>query len=89
MIDTVESNSEFLTSDTPLAAYLIQEGFELLIIQYETKQNGKQRATYIFQTSPQLKHNVSLYNRGEATINIALYEHAKNSLLDRVMRGLP
>ena len=87
MIDT---NNEFLTSDTPLAAYLIQEGFTILIIQYEPKRNGKQRATFVFDSSdPKLHKCVSLYNRGEAMINLALYEHAKSSLIDRIMQGLP
>ena len=85
----VELNSEFLTTDTPLSAYLIQEGFNLLIIQYELKHNGKQRATFVFENCPKLRECVSLYNRGNATINLALYEHAKSSLIDRIMRGLP
>ncbi len=86
----VEShNSEFLTTDTPLAAYLIQEGFTLLIIQYEEKRNGKQRATFSFDDSSKLQDCVRLYNCGSATVNLALYEHAKSSLIDRIMRGLP
>jgi len=84
----VESN-EFLTSDTPLAAYLIQEGFDLIIIQYEEKRNGKQRATFVFNDANTLQDCVRLFNRGEAMINLALYEHAKSSLIDRIMRGLP
>ncbi len=84
-----EPNGEYPTSDTPLAAYLVHEGFNLIIITYEPRANGKQKATYIFENSLKLQEHVSLYNRGEATINIALYEHAKNSLLDRIFRGLP
>ncbi len=86
----VEPNNEFQTSDTPLAAYLIQTGFNLLIIKYEEKQNGKQRATFVFDaSSDKFPEYVSLFNRGEAMINLALYEHAKSSLIDRIMRGLP
>ncbi|MDD4876427.1 MAG: DUF5659 domain-containing protein [Dehalococcoidales bacterium] len=85
----VESNSEFRTSDTPLAAYLVQAGFNLIIIEYEDKRNGKQRANFIFEDNTKLRELVSLFNRGEATINLALYEHAKSTLLDRIMRGLP
>ena len=85
----VESNGEYRTSDTSLAAYLVQDGYDLLIIEYEPRSNGKQRATFVFQETHQLRESVSLYNRGNATINLALYEHAKSSLLDRIMRGLP
>lgn len=76
------------TSDTPLAAYLIQIGFTLLEIRYETKPNGKRQATFIFEHSPGLQTHLDLYNCGKAIINLALYEHAKSSLLDRIMRGL-
>ena len=82
-------DGEYLTTETPLATYLIQEGFELLIIRYEPKRNDRQRATFAFQDSPKLREHISLYNRGEAMINLALYEHAKSSLIDRIMRGLP
>ena len=85
----IESNGEYLTTETPLAAYLIQEGFTLLIIRYEPKRNGKQRGTFAFEDSAKLREYISNYNRGEATINLALYEHAKSSLIDRIMRGLP
>lgn len=84
----VESNGEYRTSDTPLAAYLIQDGYSLLIIEYEERRNGKLRATFVFEDSGTLSEKVSLYNRGDATINLALYEHAKSTLLDRIMRGL-
>ena len=85
----VDTNSEYLTTETPLAAYLIQEGFTLLIIRYEPKTNGKQQATFAFKDTPKLREYISKYNRGEATTNLALYEHAKSSLIDRIMRGLP
>jgi len=85
----VKSDSEFRTTDTPLASFLIQEGFDLLIIEYEDRRNGKPRATFVFQDTAKLRENTSLYNRGDATINIARYEHVKSTLLDRIMRGLP
>ena len=86
----VDSNNEFLTTDTPLAAYLIQMGFNLLSIKYEERYNGKKQATFAFDSSsPKFQEHVSLFNRGEAMINLALYEHAKSSLIDRIMRGLP
>lgn len=77
----------FTTTDTPLAAYLIQAGFILLEIEYELKPNGKRQASFIFDNSAEIQERVNLYNRGEAVINLVLYEHAKGSLLDRIMRG--
>ena len=85
----IEPNNEFITSETSLAAFLIQEGFNLLIIQYEARKNDKQRATFVFQNSAKLRDCINLYNRGLASINLTLYEHTKSSLIDRIMRGLP
>jgi hypothetical protein len=80
---------QFLTTDTPLAAYLVQSGFQLLPIRYEQKPNGKRQATFSFTSSPELASHIDKYNRGEAVVNVALYEHTKSSLIDRLMRGLP
>ncbi len=81
---------EFLTTETPLAAYLILEGFNLLHIDYDApRANGKQKATFVFKDSPELQNLVNIYSRGDATANIARFEHAKSSLIDRIMRGLP
>lgn len=86
----IEPDSEYRTTETPLAAYLIQEGFNLLIIEYEPPSKGKRRATFVFENNTiKLREHVSVYNRGEAMINLALYEHAKSSLIDRIMRFLP
>lgn len=83
-------NNKFLTTNTPLAAYLIQEGFTLCHIQYEIKDNGRRQGTFVFDSSNLKLHEcVSLYNRGEAMINLALYEHAKSKLIDRILRGAP
>jgi len=78
------------TTDTPQAAYLIQAGFNLLKIIYETKPNSKRQATFVFDASNlKLQECVNLYNQGKAVINLALYEHTRSGLLDRIMRGLP
>lgn len=79
----------YITSDTPLASYLIQAGFRLLEIQYEIKPNNKRQASFLFELSPELHASVDLFNQGTATINLALYEHTKSSLIDRIMRRLP
>ncbi|MDD4987139.1 MAG: DUF5659 domain-containing protein [Dehalococcoidales bacterium] len=88
MVQPPSTNNQFLTTDTPLAAYLVQAGHEVIGILYEPKHNGKQRGTYVFRDSPELHELVNLFNRGEAKVNVALYEHAKSSLIDRIMRGL-
>lgn len=80
------SDHEYRTSETSLAAYLVSEGFSILIIEYDDKERG----TYVFDsTDPKLKELVLLYHSGKATGNIAIYEHTRNSLIVRVKRGLP
>ena len=77
---------EYRTSKTSLAAYLVQEGFEILITEYDEKGKG----TFVFDnTSEELAKCVRLFNRGEANENIIIYEHARISIIDLVKRGLP
>lgn len=84
------NNHEFPTNDTSLAAYLVSEGFTLLIIQYSPSKRGKQQGTYIFdKTDPRLMEWVSNFRRGEAPGDVIRYEHARYGLIDRVKRGLP
>ena len=83
------TDTRYQTTDTPQSAYLIQSGFTLLEIQFETRPNGKRQAIFIFSNSSDLQDSVNLYNQGKAIINLALYEHIKSGLLDRIMRGLP
>lgn len=80
---------EYLTPDTVLAAYLIIEGFELLIITYDERGNGHPRGIYHFDETESLRTYVKQYNLGTATVNLATYERVRSGLLDRVMRGLP
>ena len=84
----MEQPQQYNTTDTPLAAYLIQAGFALLEIQYEIKSNGKRQATFVFGNSIDFQEKINQYNRGEATINLVLYEHTRSNLLDRIMRGV-
>jgi hypothetical protein len=82
----MDTNQEYRTSETSLAAYLVSEGFLIQIIEYDDKGRG----TYVFDNSdPKLKELVALYHRGKAIGDIALYEHARNTLINRVKRGLP
>lgn len=77
------------TNETPLAAYLIQSGFSLLEIVYETKPSGKRQGFFVFSDCPELDDKVNQYATGPATINLVLYERTKAGLIDRVMRGEP
>ncbi len=79
----------FLTAETPLAAYLVQSGLEVIDIRFEERRNGKIKGTFVFQDSPRLRELVNLFNRGEAMVNLALYEHAKSVLIDRIMGEAP
>lgn len=85
----MQNNGEYRTVETPLAAYLQSEGFDILIIEYADRPHGKKQATFVFLDSPQLREHISLYNRGDATANILLYEHNRQSLIEKIMRGLP
>lgn len=83
-------NNKFSTPITNLAIYLIQEGFELLRIEYQPLDNGKNKAYFVFNHSPQLiKQSEETYFQKKATINIAEYENTRKNLLDRIKRGLP
>jgi hypothetical protein len=84
-------NDEFTTIDTPLAVYLVQQGSELKEIRYteSDKFNRKRQGTFIFKDTPELKDQIQKYNRGEAIINLAVYERIRDGILDRLMRGLP
>ena len=79
---------EFLTPDTQLAAFLVSENFPLIEIRYEPR-NGRQRGIFVFSDNTNLTEKVNQFNSGRAIINLALYEHSKASLMDRVVRGLP
>lgn len=85
-----DNNHEFPTNDTSLAAYLVSEGFTLLIIEYSPTKHGKQRGTFIFdKTDPKLMECVQKYRHAEAPGDVIRYEHARNDLIDRVKGGLP
>lgn len=79
----------FVTSETDLAVYLIQSGFDLLKIQYEPRQNGRQRGIFIFEYSDKIEEYKQLFDSGQASINLNDFKNIKARLLDRIMNGLP
>lgn len=85
-------NGEFSTDDTKLAAYLIQDGFSLLRIEYVKKQYGKITGVFLFDIAtddPLLIAAKNKYDFGEAYPNLDRYERVKDTLIDRIKRGLP
>jgi hypothetical protein len=83
------SPKEYRTSETLLATYLLAEGFNLLIIEYDDKGNGNPRATYVFEESSKLEECIKIYDRGEAVVNLTIYDHIRSGLLVRIKRGIP
>lgn len=80
----------YQTPNTDLAAYLLSEGFPIIEIQYEPRSNGnKERGIFVFDRTIKIMEKVNLYETGKATINLALYQHAKSRLFDRLMGRLP
>ena len=82
----------FATSETDLAVYLIQSGFNLLGIQYEPRSNGRKRGIFIFEGHPKIDEYKGLFESGQAVINLADLDkrnEIKSSLLDRIMQELP
>jgi hypothetical protein len=78
------------TKETPKAIFLIQEGFDLLKIRYELKNNGKKRGIFVFNHHPnEVKQSEMIYERGDANINLLRYEHIRESILDRLKKELP
>lgn len=77
------------TSETPLAAFLIQSGFTLKEIWYAPRPSGRPQGFFVFADSRELDDKVNQYATGPASINLVLYERTKAGLIDRVMRGEP
>ena len=83
-------NNKFSTPITNLAIYLIQEGFELSYIEYQPLDNGKNKAYFVFNHSPQvIKQSEETYFQQKAVVNITEYENIRKNLLDRIKRNLP
>lgn len=83
----VDPNSkEFRTSDTPLAAYLLSEGFEPQDIDY----SNPQRADIIFPIdSSSMATYVREYQLGKAIGNIVAFYNAHRYLIHLITNTLP
>lgn len=76
------NDTEYRTSETPLAAYLMSEGFILLDVEHND------RSVFIFKNdTPKLQETVRLYQSGQAKGNIAVFFNAYKRLLRRIKEG--
>lgn len=83
MID--DSVDIFRTKDTPLASYLISEGFTMSFIEYEND-----TAYFVFSNSNEhLQSLIRDFTMHKAIGNIRAYEDARRELTDRLKRRLP
>ena len=74
------ARQDYRTNNTPLAAYLIASGFELLHVEYEERV-----AFFVFANSnEQLEQRVSDYQTGKARVSVIAYETARRELLSRI-----
>ena len=74
----------YKTPDTPLATFLIHQGFPLDTITYK---NGQ--AFFMFpNNSDVLQQSVSQYKNGTATVNIRLYLDINRDLVKRIKGGI-
>jgi hypothetical protein len=84
------NNGEYKTSETPLAIFLIQSGFTLLRIEYETNPHNRDIGNFIFDsTDSTIQERINSFHRCEALVNAATYENIRANLLNRIKRGLP
>jgi len=75
------SQEIFRTSDTPLAAYLIEQGFGTPEIEY----NNGSRAFFIFsRENSKIEQAIADYDRAKAKGNIVLFFQAYQTLLRRI-----
>ena len=74
----------YKTSDTPLATFLIHQGFTLDIITYK---NGQ--AFFVFpNNSDVLQQSVSQYKNGTAIVNLRSYIDINRDLIKRIKEGI-
>ena len=77
---TTTPSDSFKTSNTALAAYLIEQGFGMPDIEY----NGS-RAYWLFPTeNPKIKQAVSDFETARAMTNAVLFFNAYQNLLVRI-----
>ena len=83
-IEESATPTEFRTDQTPIAAYLIAEGFSLL----DTETNLRGFTEFLFENnSKHLAECVKNYQSGNATVNPDTYIRIYQDLIKRIKRG--
>jgi CBS domain containing-hemolysin-like protein len=83
-----DTDNNFSTKNTSLAAYLYMEGFELLDVHLETGQTGYRTiATFIFESNNKLPDCVHKFQIAKAEGNLVLYFEAYKKCLRMTKLG--
>jgi len=77
------------TSDTPLAAYLQTEGFEIIEIEHLEIANRKKSVFHFTNDSSKLQEHIRLYHAGKARVEPSLYLRNYHTLIRKIREGLP
>lgn len=84
-------NNHFRTSDTPLAAYLISEGFTLIEIDYET--DPKRAFMHFALETPGTLKDIETKRQDfyscKAVGNIVMFDEARRKLARMIRNQLP
>ena len=82
------NDNEYRTSDTPLAAYLLTEGFSVLDVEQHKDEHGRMRAIFIFANdSTALGECLRLYQTGQASVEPSTFLRNYRSLVRRAREG--
>jgi len=78
--DSAQLSSNYVTTNTALAAYLQEENYELLDI----GNNNPTRRSFIFKSSDTLLESVKKFELGTATGNIPSFFYYYKKLIEKV-----
>lgn len=85
MTTTITEGQDVKISDTPLAVYLITEGYKVKDIEYKG-----QRAYMVFPNDCEaLQESIKLFQRGSATTNANNFIHNYKQLVYRIKNQIP
>jgi len=77
------SDSEYRTTDTSEAAYLLTIGFTLIIIEHEPE-----RSVFVFANdSPTLQEHIRAFQTGQAQVEVSAFQRNYRKLVRRVKEG--
>jgi hypothetical protein len=79
----IDLTKQYPTSDTPLATYLICEGYSPLLIDYSGP-----RYQFVFNRSPEILDRANLYVSGHALTDPAVFSRINKKLLRIISRRI-